>query len=362
MAPSSTCAYIACTDFWSVNTFMQLLGPEWSHTLLIFQGPCPTQYTPRWEFPKMRCSYSRRFNTQANPNLRKVPDLSCFLRPMCDGVEKSHRSLQLLETIGNHATITVSWPILPGFHIGFRFPCEVGPQPQENGEIHEIHEHLGTDSGLLYTTHVEVSINGGTPKSSILMGYPLLNHLFWGYPHLWKRPYPPDQGSLPMVGVPGWPSRGAIPTLEINYFQAEKCPVVVTPKPENGLQCIIFSGDWTSMKQLEITFGLVQQIGTWIHNWFAMIRCHISRRLTVDTLFALGWLHPCTPTFCHRTKTVSRQRQKEFFDMAIFKFHLYGFGAFPPDHRHTESWVGIGLNWSSAASLEGSLYVWLWWP
>ena len=30
--------------------------------------------------------------------------------------------------------------------------------------------------------HMEVSWNGGTPKSSILMGFSLINHPIWGYP------------------------------------------------------------------------------------------------------------------------------------------------------------------------------------
>ena len=29
---------------------------------------------------------------------------------------------------------------------------------------------------------MEVSINGGTPKSSILEGFPIINHPFWGTP------------------------------------------------------------------------------------------------------------------------------------------------------------------------------------
>ena len=32
--------------------------------------------------------------------------------------------------------------------------------------------------------HMEVSINGGTPKSSILMGFSLINQPFWGSPFM----------------------------------------------------------------------------------------------------------------------------------------------------------------------------------
>ena len=33
-----------------------------------------------------------------------------------------------------------------------------------------------------------VSKNRGTPKSSILIGFSLTNHPFWGYPYSWKHP------------------------------------------------------------------------------------------------------------------------------------------------------------------------------
>ena len=33
-----------------------------------------------------------------------------------------------------------------------------------------------------------VSLNGGTPKSSILLGFSVINHPFWGYPYFWKHP------------------------------------------------------------------------------------------------------------------------------------------------------------------------------
>ena len=36
---------------------------------------------------------------------------------------------------------------------------------------------------------MEVSWNGGTPKSSILTGLSIINHPFLGIPYLWKHPY-----------------------------------------------------------------------------------------------------------------------------------------------------------------------------
>ena len=36
-----------------------------------------------------------------------------------------------------------------------------------------------------------VSKNNGTPKSSILVGFFIINHPFWGFsPFFWKQPYP----------------------------------------------------------------------------------------------------------------------------------------------------------------------------
>ena len=37
--------------------------------------------------------------------------------------------------------------------------------------------------------YMGVSVNGGTPKSSILIGFSIINHPFWGTPNFWKHPY-----------------------------------------------------------------------------------------------------------------------------------------------------------------------------
>ena len=34
----------------------------------------------------------------------------------------------------------------------------------------------------VYTLYMDVSENSGTPKSSILIGFSIINHLFWGTP------------------------------------------------------------------------------------------------------------------------------------------------------------------------------------
>ena len=36
---------------------------------------------------------------------------------------------------------------------------------------------------------MDVSENSVTPKSSILIGFSIINHPFWGYPYFWKHPY-----------------------------------------------------------------------------------------------------------------------------------------------------------------------------
>ena len=36
-----------------------------------------------------------------------------------------------------------------------------------------------------------VSKNSGTPKSSILIGFSIINHPFWGTPYFWTHPYGP---------------------------------------------------------------------------------------------------------------------------------------------------------------------------
>ena len=45
--------------------------------------------------------------------------------------------------------------------------------------------------------HLGVSKNNGTPKSSILIGFSIINHLFWGmYPYFWKHPMAPVSNRL----------------------------------------------------------------------------------------------------------------------------------------------------------------------
>ena len=44
---------------------------------------------------------------------------------------------------------------------------------------------------------MDVSENRGTPKSSILIGFSILNYPFWGARCFWKHPYDGQQGNSP---------------------------------------------------------------------------------------------------------------------------------------------------------------------
>ncbi len=60
------------------------------------------------------------------------------------------------------------------------------------------------------TMNMGVSKNRGTPKSSILIGFSIINNPFWGYHYFWKHPYfnlhaNSDASPLPLTShkVPG---------------------------------------------------------------------------------------------------------------------------------------------------------------
>ena len=63
---------------------------------------------------------------------------------------------------------------------------------------------------IIYTyihTHMDVSKNRGTPKSSSLIGFfliKLINHLFWGTPIFWKHPYIYIYIYIPIIILYSW--------------------------------------------------------------------------------------------------------------------------------------------------------------
>ena len=60
-----------------------------------------------------------------------------------------------------------------------------------------------------------VSENSGTPKSSILIGFSIINHPFWGTPYFWKQPtwslFPP-RFVPPLFRLP---TRTPVPTADV---------------------------------------------------------------------------------------------------------------------------------------------------
>ncbi len=75
--------------------------------------------------------------------------------------------------------------IPPGYHDGSRTTLQgTNPYPTVHGktENHRLKHTLGRNMG--------VSKNNGNPKSSILIGFSIINHPFWGpAPIFWKHPY-----------------------------------------------------------------------------------------------------------------------------------------------------------------------------
>ena len=51
-----------------------------------------------------------------------------------------------------------------------------------------IHSMNGTFT-YIWHEFMDVSENNGTPKSSILIGFSVINHPLWGTPYFWKHPY-----------------------------------------------------------------------------------------------------------------------------------------------------------------------------
>ena len=76
---------------------------------------------------------------------------------------------------------------------------------QEGLQIHLLPKHLdqGKEKQKTPTIYIYiymgVSLNGGTPKSSILIGISIINHPVWGAPISWKHPYTYREVSFHLV-------------------------------------------------------------------------------------------------------------------------------------------------------------------
>jgi len=71
--------------------------------------------------------------------------------------------------------------VKPAFFL--QVACFIGGVPLEEDEV-----LVGWLPDQEYDEYVGVSKNSGTPKSSILIGFSIINHLFWGAHHFWKHP------------------------------------------------------------------------------------------------------------------------------------------------------------------------------
>ena len=62
------------------------------------------------------------------------------------------------------------------FKVHFKLDCRIRYDPFVPSKLTIEHDQLEKK------IHMGVSLNGGTPKSSILIGFSIINHPFWGTP------------------------------------------------------------------------------------------------------------------------------------------------------------------------------------
>ena len=63
-------------------------------------------------------------------------------------------------------------------------------RPRETWEHYNLWCAHGNKDWFISGWYMGVSKNRSTPKSSILIGFSLINHPFWGYHYFWKHPFP----------------------------------------------------------------------------------------------------------------------------------------------------------------------------
>ena len=66
--------------------------------------------------------------------------------------------------------VNLGWEMLPSHQCDSWLECA--------GRIGRIRTHMNT----YWQLYVDISENSGTPKSSILIGFSIINHPFWGAP------------------------------------------------------------------------------------------------------------------------------------------------------------------------------------
>ena len=87
---------------------------------------------------------------------------------------------------------------------------------------------------------MDVSENSGTPKSSISIGFSIINHPFWGTPNFWKNPYPfeiKNKSKYPSLPIPGLPfcekpgiAGEEVEQLNENFETQKEWPIPAPPK------------------------------------------------------------------------------------------------------------------------------------
>ena len=91
--------------------------------------------------------------------------------------------------------------------------------------------------------HLGVSKNRGTPKSSILIGFSIINHPFWGTPYCWNHPPGKISNQKPFIldsylPTPCWESHHIYTTWSAQADQWHGCSngSLVTKKPAVALE------------------------------------------------------------------------------------------------------------------------------
>ena len=115
-----------------------------------------------------------------------------------------------------------------------------------------------------YFTNTDVSENNGTPKSSTLIGFSIINHPFWGSPifgntHLWgfKQAFSFFHGLLGVRSVGTWRSQNACDSVAGGHTCQAQEPA--TPKNNAVLRISGRSGDLPSPQKKQTSISGKQQ-------------------------------------------------------------------------------------------------------
>ena len=120
------------------------------------------------------------------PDCWKLSFTVVFLRVFCDLESRSQNKLC-------HKTDSIPRKLKPTHGIPKdRFsPILVEIEHLKKKTIHPIQIH---HIPSLFGEDMDVSENNSTSKSSILIGFSIINHPFWGYPYFWNPSYLPCFG------------------------------------------------------------------------------------------------------------------------------------------------------------------------